>query len=178
MNTLSYGLLSILTRSSKSGYELMQHIQPIWKAKHSQIYPLLAQLEQNGFVQHVHVHQTDKPDKKVYSITSSGQEALRTWIHQPTGEPVHRDELLLKIYCIGMVDAEKAKQVVEEREAYYRKMAEFCEERMKITAEESVIPLQELTLGDPLFGPYVLLEKALLDLRANIEWCEWVKSRL
>src|SRR6266540_3339697 len=98
MNTLSYGLLCLLTRGSRSGYELMQQIEPFWQANHSQIYPLLAMLEKEGLVQFQLVPQSDKPDKKVYSITSQGEATLQSWIIEPTDGPVIRDELILKTY--------------------------------------------------------------------------------
>ena len=43
MNTLGYAILSTLVRKPCSGYELMQHLEVIWPAKHSQIYPLLSE---------------------------------------------------------------------------------------------------------------------------------------
>ena len=82
---------------------------------------LLASLEQEGHVAFVHVPQSDKPDKKVYSITEQGKDALREWIAEPTDDPVTRDELALKVYCIGLVDKEQAKKVIAAREVYYRK---------------------------------------------------------
>lgn len=178
MNTLSYGLLSLLTRNSRSGYELMQHIQPFWQAKHSQIYPLLAQLEQKGYVEFMHVLQSDKPDKKVYSLTQSGMEALRQWIAQPTDEPVIKDELALKVYCIGLVDKEQALKVLLEREIYYRKKKERFTESLERYKEESVMPLEELEIHDPLFGVYVLLQKAMQKVDADLIWCDWMKSKL
>jgi PadR family transcriptional regulator AphA len=98
MNTLSFGLLCILATDNYTGYELMLKIQPFWQAKHSQIYPLLAALEKDGLVQYEEVVQSDKPDKKIYSITEKGQSELKQWIAQPSAEPVTRDEMLLKAF--------------------------------------------------------------------------------
>jgi hypothetical protein len=42
LNTLSFGLLSLLNKNSRTGYELMRQIHLFWQVKHSQIYPLLA----------------------------------------------------------------------------------------------------------------------------------------
>ncbi|SDO02849.1 DNA-binding transcriptional regulator, PadR family [Paenibacillus sp. yr247] len=178
MNTLSYGLLSLLTRNSRTGYELMQHIQPFWPAKHSQIYPLLAQLEQKGYVEFVHVPQSDKPDKKVYTLTHIGREALRHWIAQPTDEPVTRDELALKVYCIGLVDKEQARKVLHEREVYYQEKKERFMKSYERIEQESVKPPEDLEIDDPLFGIYVLVQKATLKVDADLFWCKWMKSKL
>jgi DNA-binding PadR family transcriptional regulator len=91
MNTLSYGLLSLLSHSPLSGYDLMLRIQPFWPAKHSQIYPLLANLEKEEQVTFELVAQSDKPDKKVYSITNKGIDSLREWLSVPASDPVMRD---------------------------------------------------------------------------------------
>jgi len=48
-----------------------------WQARHSQIYPELARLEEKGLVTHQVVEQQDRPDKKVYSVTDSGLDALK-----------------------------------------------------------------------------------------------------
>lgn len=64
MNTLSYGLLALLTANSLSGYELTQSIKPLWRAGHSQIYPLLVSMEQKGYISYERIEQSDKPDKK------------------------------------------------------------------------------------------------------------------
>lgn len=178
MNTLSYGLLSLLTRGSCSGYELMQHIQPFWQAKHSQIYPLLAMLEKEGLVQFQLVPQSDKPDKKVYSITSQGEAALQAWIIEPTDGPVSRDELILKTYCIQLVDAERADHLFKEREALYQEKLVYFEKRMSSLLQEHKQELDSLGIGSPHFGSYVLVQKAILQNQANLEWCKWIRELL
>lgn len=84
LNTLAYGLLGLVARTPSSGYDLMLQLQPFWQAKHSQIYPLLAKMEQEGYLEFTRVPQTDRPDKKVYSITEKGRTALREWLTQST----------------------------------------------------------------------------------------------
>jgi PadR family transcriptional regulator AphA len=178
MNTLSYGLLSLLTKHSRTGYELMQHIQPFWSAKHSQIYPLLAQLEQKGQVTFVHVPQSDKPDKKVYSLTEKGKEALREWIAMPTDDPITRDELSLKVYSIGLVDKEQAWKALEARKVYYIKKKERFNLLLEKLKQEISKPLEELEISDHGFSMYVLIHKATMKVDADLVWCEWMRVKL
>jgi PadR family transcriptional regulator AphA len=97
MNTLSYGLLSLLTLHPASGYDLMLRLQLFWPANHSQIYPLLAKLEESGYVGYDVIPQSDKPDKKVYAITDTGKAVLKEWISAPTAANwLTKDELALK----------------------------------------------------------------------------------
>ncbi|OMI10545.1 hypothetical protein BVL54_15285 [Bacillus paralicheniformis] len=64
INTLGYAILSVLGRRPCSGYELVQYLEVVWPAKHSQIYPLLNKMEQEKFLEYEHVEQIGKPDKK------------------------------------------------------------------------------------------------------------------
>jgi len=177
MNTLSYGLLSLLSHSSLSGYDLTLRIQPFWPAKHSQIYPLLASLEKAGLATHELVSQNDKPDKKVYSITNKGIDALREWLTVPASDPVMRDELMLKAYCVSFVDPAVSRLLFEDRLRLYRHKLERFEEKISMIRQKA-----NLSEGDnpaynsPYFGAFIMLNKALMSCRTNIEWCEWVLS--
>ncbi|OXM82362.1 PadR family transcriptional regulator [Paenibacillus rigui] len=178
MNTLSYGLLALLTRGPRSGYELMQHIQPIWQAKHSQIYPLLALMEKRGFVQYVPVAQKDKPDKKVYSLTDEGIAALREWVPEPTGDPVKRDEMLLKVYCIGFIEPAQARQLFEERMRMYQCKIEKYHRMLDDLGSETVQAVEAGRMEHPGFGSYILLKRAIGQAESDLDWCRWVVGLL
>lgn len=174
LNTLSYGLLSILTVAPCSGYDLMLNIHLFWQAKHSQIYPLLAELERQGLVEFELVEQTNKPDKKVYSITESGEAAVRSWIPQPTADPVTRDEFTLKLFCVWISDPQSARQLLLERETMYRnKMCRLEKSMAKIhgMVEEGSEYLQ---MNSRYFGAYALVQRGLMLTRTNLEWIEWM----
>jgi PadR family transcriptional regulator AphA len=177
MNTLSYGLLALLAVCPRTGYELMQQIQPLWRAKHSQIYPLLAKLEQQGLVRFVAVQQKEKPDKKIYSITETGLSKLREWIPESAGEPVQRDELLLKAYCISLTDLEQAKRLILERivvfDSKLQKYNGLLSELYGNAAEED-----EMSFDSPIFGNYILLKRAVEHAQTELEWCGWVLKLL
>ena len=52
MTTLGYAILGLLSREDLSGYDLTQRMAGrvgyFWSARHSQIYPELAKLEDGG----------------------------------------------------------------------------------------------------------------------------------
>ena len=54
MRTLKYAILGLLNQRDMSGYELMKQFESglneFWSAKHSQIYPELAKLAEEGSV--------------------------------------------------------------------------------------------------------------------------------
>lgn len=180
MNTLAYGLLSILSQSSFSGYDLMLRTQLFWPAKHSQIYPLLAHLEQDGYVSREHVAQNDKPDKKVYSLTGKGRDALSAWLEIPAADPVTRDELMLKTYCLSFTDPQSARRLYAERLEYYRKKLGQHEDKIAGFRERGDFPPDGSAppFESPRFGAYVLMERAVQSARASIAWTEWVLTLL
>jgi PadR family transcriptional regulator AphA len=177
MNTLSYGLLCILATDNYSGYDLMLKIQPFWQAKHSQIYPLLAKLEKEGLVEFEQVLQTDKPDKKIYSITEKGLGELKEWMAQPTSEPVMRDEMKLKAYCISIVDDSVVQTLFKERELMYseklKKYTKLYNELLQKASEGK----ESLDRRSPKFGSYILLKKAIMSAEIDLEWCRWMMEQ-
>lgn len=176
LNTLAYGLLGLVARTPSSGYDLMLQLQPFWQAKHSQIYPLLAKMEQEGYLEFTRVPQTDRPDKKVYSITEKGRTALREWLTQSTSEPVLRDELFLKTYCLWLTDRNTARKLFEEREAHCLEQLNMYEtflEELKLACDGT--PQDH---GSPYFGEYILLSRGVSSMREELNWCRWVMELL
>ena len=176
MNTLSFGLLCILATDNYTGYDLMLKIQPFWHAKHSQIYPLLAALEKDGLVQYEEVAQSDKPDKKIYSITEKGHSEVKHWIAQPTAEPVSRDEMLLKAYCINIVDVDVIQTLFNEREQMYNEKMFIYTTYLNNLNKLMAVNQEKLDIHSPKFGFYIILKKAISNTESNLEWCQWVKN--
>jgi DNA-binding PadR family transcriptional regulator len=152
----------------------MLKIHLFWQAKHSQIYPLLAELEKDGHVQFELVEQTNKPDKKVYSITNTGEAAVRQWLSEPTADPITRDEFTLKLYCIWISDPDTAKKLLADRTAMYEAKLTKLENRMEQLRVIVGGDLGAITLHSPYFGAYTLVQRGIMYTRTNIEWCGWV----
>jgi DNA-binding PadR family transcriptional regulator len=124
MNKLSYGLLSLLSTQSLTGYDLTQSINKFWRSTHSAIYPLLSELEEKGYVQYTLMQQNGKPDKKIYSLTDQGMRLLHEWFIDETSEKVVRDEMSLKIYCMKLMDPDDVENLLNKIEANYKKKVE------------------------------------------------------
>ena len=99
---ITYGILGLLAFwGPLSGYDikhLFDHtLAPMWGAAHSQIYKELRRMNDLGWVDMEREEQDSRPDRKVYSITEKGNDALRRWHAQPPEVFQLRDELLLKV---------------------------------------------------------------------------------
>ncbi|MBN1054321.1 MULTISPECIES: PadR family transcriptional regulator [unclassified Clostridium] len=93
MNMLSYGPLVFWENESTSGYELTIKMNLFWYTRHSHIYPLLAKLEEDGYVEFILINQSGKPDKKVYTPTKKDSKLQRNGLKRIL------QILLLKMKC-------------------------------------------------------------------------------
>ncbi len=179
-NTLSYALLGLLARGERTGYDLAQGLKyPIgffWNAQHSQIYPQLAKLEASGLIEHTRVEQSDRPDKKVYNLTSAGRESLRAWLEAPMDVPKHRDELVLKAYSVWLTDpAAAANMMREHARAHAEQLAEF-ERRLELLKHKVGGEMDRL--DSPRFGTHAVLMRGIGFEREYLRWCQWMVERL
>jgi len=100
---LKYVILGALNYQPMSGYDLKQFTDRstsnFWHAELSQIYVTLKSLEKEGLVTSSAVPQASRPDRRVYTITENGQQALSDWLRVPfTGIDQYKDTLLLKLF--------------------------------------------------------------------------------
>ncbi|MGG3574026.1 PadR family transcriptional regulator [Bacillus gobiensis] len=177
MNTLGYVLLSLLSVKPYTGYELVQIMQTAsWQAKHSQIYPLLAKMEQEELLTFEHVEQIGKPNKKIYSISDKGVALLKQWITESPATPIIRDEFLMKMYAISLTDTETAKRLVQERLSTYKEKADSREAAIKSLEQENNENIKDITSKH--FGRFIFFERRLRLEKEEISWCKWVLSLL
>lgn len=171
MNTLSYGLLGFLANEPLSGYDLTIKMNLFWNTRHSHIYPLLGKLEEDGYVTFKLVNQSGKPDKKIYTPTEKGIEITKKWLEEDTAAPVTKDEMLLKTYCLHILDDDKAKKLIKEREEMYHKKFLTYEKKIESLKEECG---ENLTTTSGYFSRFVILSKILGDAKWGMEWCQWI----
>jgi len=177
---LGYALLGLLAREPFSGYELAQKMKaPIsffWHAKHSQIYPELAKLEAQGLVNHERVEQQEHPDKKVYTITPAGRDALRQWVTAPMEVPHARDELILRAYSLWLADPQEASLLFRTHEQrHVEQLRRYEAVQQKIMEEAGALQQQ---VDSPDFSSYATLALGIGYERLYSEWCRWVAEQL
>ncbi len=180
MKTLSYALLSLLARQDFSGYEIKQLMQaPIgffWRARHSQIYPELARLEELGYVTHEVVEQQNVPDKKVYTLTAAGREQLRQWVSEPSEAAVIRDEFLLKTFSLWLADPAAAIAVVEDQARQHVEQLRVYEGiKQHIETEGAGEFMQP---SSAYFASYITLMQGISYEQQYINWCRMIVEQL
>lgn len=150
-------VLGLLAWSGESsGYELHKRagrsVGFIWAPARSQLYAVLKRLAADGLATGRDVVQTDRPDKRMFSVTEAGLATLREWLDRVEPiEPEDRDGLLLKLFFGAFGDPEAGRRQlldyrarVEQRLATYREIERTFDDDSEAAALQR---LQSLRLG-------------------------------
>ena len=173
--SLKHGILGLLTYEDMSGYDLSKYFDKslsfFWNAQRSQIYRELGKLEDEGLAEVEVVHQEDKPDKKLYSITEKGYKKLIEWVNQffLEDESKTRDPFLMRIFFGAIGETEKLKEGIKE----FKKKNEFYKESLKQIEKKFI---QDRSRDEDNEQIYWLLtiKKGYYNFEANISWAEEV----
>jgi len=114
--------LGVLTHGDASGYEIKKafedgpfgHIQEIGFGS---IYPALAQLLKDNMVTVTQYTQEGRPDKKVYSLTSSGRLFLLDALEEPTEPDKVRSDFLFRMMFAHLQSPGDLETMINERMA-------------------------------------------------------------
>jgi PadR family transcriptional regulator AphA len=169
--SLRHALLGLLSEEPSSGYDLTQRFAEgignyAWSAKHSQIYPELKKLSDDGLIEMV---DEGARGKRTYAITGAGRDELRTWLLNPPAGAGVRNEFVLRLFLLSALEPAEAAAVL-------RGTAEACESRLTVLTEE----FQMLTAGGSASGgaPGMAAQYGLYAYQATIDWTRWALSAL
>jgi len=125
--SLRFGLLGLIKYSPMTGYDLKQifdhSINFFWSAKTSQIYRELKGLEKVGFVESRIEVNTTRPNRRVYTITDTGIEALKNWLLKFSNQTLedNRNEFLMRVFLSSNIGGAELLNQLETRLEKYRK---------------------------------------------------------
>jgi DNA-binding PadR family transcriptional regulator len=103
--TIEHALLGFLLEEPMHAYEMHQQLHEadalglVWRIKQSQLYALLARLEDVGYLTTVTAPQETRPARKMLHLTPAGRAAFERWRETPVqhGRDL-RQEFLAKLY--------------------------------------------------------------------------------
>ena len=133
MGTLRYAILGLLNRRDMSGYDLTKEFETtlaeFWGAKHSQIYPELKALADEGLIAYQIEISGTVLEKKVYSITERGRTALQTWAEtQLKMKSVPKDEFRLQLYFSDCIPPQRRIALLEPQLEQHRALLDHLRE--------------------------------------------------
>ena len=118
--SLKHGLLGLLNCQSMTGYELdkefKESLAHFWQAKPQQIYRELNAMEQAGWLTSERIPQEDKPNRRVYSITSKGKAEYLDWLASP-GEDIKnatrvKNAFFMRLFFAGDTNLDQALELL------------------------------------------------------------------
>jgi DNA-binding PadR family transcriptional regulator len=143
---LKFALLGSLNYQPMSGYDLKQFTDRstsnFWHAELSQIYITLKSLEKDGLISSTAIAGEGRPDRRVYTITETGRQALQDWLKQPFTEiDQYKDTLLLKLFFSASLEKEAILSQLHIQRSLHQKLVDqySSETAMQIaqTAEQA-----------------------------------------
>src|SRR5262245_34973076 len=160
--------LALLSGERAHGYELKQSLEQgfgdlLPAVNAGQIYVTLGRLERDGLVVG-HAVPGDSRGKRVYELTDAGREALSAWIEAPVAGRPLKDEFFMKLVVLASVQLADPKQLLETQRREY------------LQSLRDLNGLLEANGKGP--AAVLLIEGAILHLKADLEWLELIEGRL
>ena len=173
--SLRYGLLGLINYKSMTGYEMVKEFDVslayFWHATSQQIYKELDAMEKNGWLISERIMQTEKPNKRVFSITEKGKSALVDWVSKPDESVTKfmqgKNPFLMRLAFAGEGSDESALQLLYEFRNQYLSFADKLDNIDEMIAEDEAI------LGSKVMKYWKLVALHGEYIRkARLEWVE------
>jgi DNA-binding PadR family transcriptional regulator len=162
--SLRHALLGALADCPRTGYELLKHFEQslafAWPASHSQIYPELARLLDDGLIEQA---ATGPRGSKTYAVTDAGVAEVRRWLRDTEPDRRVRNEGTLRPFFLWLLEPEEAIRQLEGERAYWRGILD----ELEAIREEPVGP------GRKGRTFRIVLEGGIRSVSARVEWAEW-----
>jgi DNA-binding PadR family transcriptional regulator len=169
--SLRHAVLGLLAlQGQASGYDLLQifkvSLDNVWPATQSQLYTELGKLTQAQLVTLV---AAGGRGRKAYSVTDAGRHELVHWLLDEPPTANRRNDLLLRIFFLGLVPPDQAEEFLHARAAAAAALHQHLRQLRQTLADEH----------DPLaeYGR-LALEWGLRFSAMQRDWAEWAADQL
>lgn len=170
--SLPHAILGFLQFAPMTGYDLKTmgfeiSVAHFWPADQSQIYRTLDNLTEKGWVESELEVQTDRPNRKVYSITETGRAELARWLQTEQGLPVHREPFLVQLFFSAQLPDDQIIALMENQLAAH--------EAVMARYQAIQIPFD---IPDPALARTVELQRMTLDMGKRLEqmYIDWLRD--
>lgn len=123
--------LGVLSQGEATGYEIKKCVEEEFgfflEVSHSAIYPALAELRREGLLDCREVRQEGRPDKKVYRLTETGEEALVAGLAQSPGRHRVRSEFIALLLFAEYLPPGRVAALLDARLDEFERLARFAE---------------------------------------------------
>ncbi|MFN8114195.1 MAG: PadR family transcriptional regulator [Solirubrobacterales bacterium] len=180
---LRHAVMAALASGESTGYELSKRfdhsVANFWPASRQQIYRELDRLEADGLATARRVRQAKRPDKRVFSLTPAGHEAIDEFVRAESAPTMVRDDLLVKVAALDGDNREDVAAAVRARLAHHReKLDAYIELRDGALGDVSEEEFLAAGPDQPGFGPYLTLMRGIAFERESVRWARSVLDLL
>jgi DNA-binding PadR family transcriptional regulator len=160
--------LTLLSSRSAYGYELRQTLEHFFgdllpSMNAGQIYMTLSRLERDGLVAGQDVPE-DSRGKRMYQLTDAGRSMLAEWIETPVPGTRLKDEFYLKFALLASTGLADPRTMLERQRREYLQSLRDLDELLETRAKSATTEL--------------LVEGAILHLKADLEWLDLIEQRV
>ncbi|MFF3561220.1 PadR family transcriptional regulator [Streptomyces sp. NPDC002574] len=171
---LRNAVMAALLEGEASGYDLSKRfdasVANFWMATPQQLYKELDRMESQGLIEARVVLQERRPNKRLYSLTAAGHQALHDFTAEPARPTAIRDELLVKVQAVDGGDAAAVHTAIAELlESSRAKSARYDLDRERLLAGRTE---EQFLTGAERVGPYLTLMRGRAFEEENIRWAE------
>jgi DNA-binding PadR family transcriptional regulator len=167
--SLHYALLGAIAECPRTGYQLLMHFEQslayAWPASHSQIYPELARLRDEGLIEQTG---SGARNSKTYAVTQAGLDEVRRWLRETEPDRRVRSDGTLRIFFLWLLEPDEAIAKLGEERAYWRARLDELE---LIKAGPRGPGRKEQAFG-------IALEGGIRSIAARLEWLDWAVEEL
>lgn len=166
--SLKYVVLGLLDNRPRYGYELKHDAEWLLggdaELNPGQLYPMLHKLAEGRLIVGERIAQEDRPDKRVFTLTESGAQALQAWLDQPVNFQVGRSVLFLHFLVLALVRPEaRTDDLRQQRHRLLAYLGSLVADRATYEVSDNL-------------ATRALREAAILHAEADLKWVEWLES--
>lgn len=162
--SLRYFILGLLARQTMSGYDIRRLLKSLsWligSPSSGSLYPILHSLLQEGLTTMEVIPSTERPPRKIYSITEAGRQALQAWLDRPVESNATLKAFVMRLLLVGSHSQPGLKTHLQRRRA---QVADHQVALGEITGS--------LNAGTDL-GQHLALRYGLALAAAELEWLD------
>jgi PadR family transcriptional regulator, regulatory protein AphA len=176
--SLEYAILGFLSYKPFSGYDLKKifdnSVRHFWFADQSQIYRTLARLTEKGWAEVEVVEGIDRPDRKVYRVTSEGQKELRSWLVGAFPVDTPHSAPLIQVFFAGQLTDEEILAKFTEAAAIFRGILERYDQVPRQIEEY----IQMVDSPREAYFWLLTLDLGIRTMQVQLEWAEEVIQKI
>ena len=157
-----------------TGYDLKAcfdtSVANFWPADQSQIYRTLDKLADEGYIESRLEIQTDRPNRKVYSITESGRNELHRWLKTEMPPPTLREPFLVQLFFGSQLSRPELIELLEAQRRFHQEKLDRYE------ADYIPVEKEDMAFDGILRG--MTLQLGIRHERNYVEWIDWCLVKL